>query len=560
LGLCCARAERPKLDLPHRWVYASTCHIIDQSVEQTIAISKRAAKAGYTGILLNDWKFMQWNTMPPKYFENVHKVRKTCRDLGLECVACVCPIGYSDSLLSRDPNLAEGLPVINAPFVVKDGKLVPDSDSVAIVNGGFEEYRRNAPTGWKFADKPGSISFIDTEVKFEGKASLRMQNISMHDPRYGNARVCQTLQVRPFHYYHVSAAVKTQGFEANQKIWILALGSNKVSLNWYEPDVGKSQDWKRIDVTFNSLEFSSVDLYLGVWGGKGGKIWWDDVRIEPGGLVNVVRRDGAPLHVTSEDGKIVYTEGKDFSDARDPLLGMTPWPGGFTAWHNPPVVAVPPGSRLKNGQKVLLSYYHTVLIHRGQVMCCMSEPKVYDLIKWQVEQVHKEVAPDGYMMVHDEIRVQGWDESCARRKMAPAEILADSVKRCADIIRAEDPGKPIYLWSDMFNPYQNAKSTGRYYLVKGDGPWYGSWKGLPQDVIIVNWDESGEGRLGSLRHFAGLGHKQILAGYYDTTPKSIADWLWDAGRVQGVIGVMYTTWYNNFNDLESFAAEVNKFR
>ena len=42
-----------------------------------------------------------------------------------------------------------------------------------------------------------------------------------------------------------------------------------------------------------------MNLYLGIWGGRRGKIWWDDVRLGPGGLVNIVRRDSAPLRATS---------------------------------------------------------------------------------------------------------------------------------------------------------------------------------------------------------------------------------------------------------------------
>ena len=70
------------------------------------------------------------------------------------------------------------------------------------------------PTGWSFVDQPGKITFIDTAVKFEGRASLRMQDIGLHDPQHGHGRACQTLTVKPFRYYHVSAAVKTQDFEA----------------------------------------------------------------------------------------------------------------------------------------------------------------------------------------------------------------------------------------------------------------------------------------------------------------------------------------------------------
>ncbi|MBM3239232.1 hypothetical protein FJZ31_23300 [Candidatus Poribacteria bacterium] len=162
-------------------------------------------------------------------------------------------------------------------------------------------------------------------------------------------------------------------------------------------------------------------------------------------------------------------------------------------------------------------------------------------------------------MSHDEIRAQGWDESCAKRKMTPGQILADNVKRCTEIIRQSDPGKPVYVWSDMFDPHHNAAKTGGYYLVKGDGPWYGSWEGLDKDVTVINWNGRENQRLESMKHFASRGHKQILAGYYDADPRKISAWLRDAAKVEGVIGVMYTTWQSNYNDLERFAEEVRKY-
>ena len=108
----------------------------------------------------------------------------------------------------------------------------------------------------------------------------------------------------------------------------------------------------------------------------------------------------------------------------------------------------------------------------------------------------------------------------------------------------------------MFDPYHNARKTGRYYLVKGDGPWYGSWEGLPKEVTVVNWHGHEPGRLDSLKFFAARGHKQILAGYYDADPARIRPWLADAAQVEGVVGAMYTTWRDNYADLEKFAAEL----
>ena len=124
---------------------------------------------------------------------------------------------------------------------------------------------------------PGEISFIDTQTKFEGRSSLRMQDIGVHDPKNGHGRACQTLAVQPFRYYHVSVAVKTKDFESAGDVRIAVLAKDGTALNYYQPHVEKTQDWKRIDVTFNSLEFSQVNLYLGIWGGRRGTIWWDDV-------------------------------------------------------------------------------------------------------------------------------------------------------------------------------------------------------------------------------------------------------------------------------------------
>ncbi len=542
----------PGVELKHRWVYIQTNLLVDKNVERTLEIIEQSARFGYNGIVIADSKFMRWDNLPERYAKNARKVRELCRSLGIDFIPCVFSIGYSNDLLSRDVNLAAGLPVVDAPFVVRDGNLMPADDLIKIANASFEEYENNMPNGWGFVDQPGEISFIDTYVKYEGNASLRIQDIGTHDPQHGHGRAHQKLSVRPFTYYHISVAVRTQDFEAVHQIRIAVLAGG-ASLNYFEPRMEKTQDWKRVDITFNSLEFSEVNFYLWVWGGKGGKLWWDDVQIEPAGFVNVLRRDGAPLQITSEDGQTVYTEGSDFHRIEDPKLGNDPWPGAFNVWHEPPVVSIPAGGRLKDGQTVLVSYYHPALIYDGAVMCCMSEPKLYEILEWQAEQIRENLDPDGYFMSHDEMRTQGWDPSCTKRNMTPGQILADNVKRCTEILRKSDPGKPIYVWSDMFDPHHNAGKTGKYYIVKGDGPWYGSWEGLPEDVVVVNWNGREGIRSNSMKHFSERGHKQILAGYYDAAPEKISDWMRDAEAVEGVIGVMYTTWRSNYTDLEEFA-------
>jgi len=48
----------------------------------------------------------------------------------------------------------------------------------------------------------------------------------------------------------------------------------------------------------------------------------------------------------------------------------------------------------------------------------------------------------------------------------------------------------------------------------------------------------------------------LIAGYYDAPPAKVRDWLDAAKAYPGVEGVMYTTWENNYRDLEKFSTEI----
>ena len=65
-----------------------------------------------------------------------------------------------------------------------------------------------------------------------------------------------------------------------------------------------------------------------------------------------------------------------------------------------------------------------------------------------------------------------------------------------------------------------------------------------------------QGRLKpSLKFFAGRGHHQIIATYYDrgsNWQNVVNDWLDAAEGVPNVDGIMYTTCSNNYEHLEEF--------
>ena len=538
---------------PARWVYFGTNLLVDANVDSGLAMLTKASKLGYNGAMVADSKFCRWGDLPDRYQANCTRFRDGVRKLGMKFVACVAPIGYSNDILGKDPNLAEGLPVVDAPFLAtSDGHLVP-ADEHPLKNGGFEEAKGDSPAGWDFVDQPGKVCVLDHTNAAEGGTSLRMSDIGKLDPEAGHARAEQTLHLQPFHYYHVSLKVKTKEFDTAATTQILALGASGQALQYVTPPIERTMPWTQIDVTFNTLDNSTVSFYIGVWGGKDGTIWWDDVKIEPAGLVNLVRRVGAPFRVTSNDGATTYTEHKDYDNATDPKMGNHSWVGDFDVWHAGPTLSIPAGSRIHPGDTVKVSYCHTALVYGGQAMICLAEPKTKELLAWQIAQVHKNLAPDGYMLSHDEIRITGWDASCVAAGETPGQMLAANVKACIAMVRKEDPGKQVLVWSDMFDPTHNAQPKGKYYLVKGDGPWSGSWSGLDKNVTIVNWQSNPTTRAASLAHFAKLGCHQILAGYYDGPPDSIVSWMTDASKVKGFDGVMYTTWVGNFGDLAPFA-------
>jgi hypothetical protein len=321
--------------------------------------------------------------------------------------------------------------------------------------------------------------------------------------------------------------------------------AEKDSLNEAHLGVKPTQDWKLHHVVFNSLGHTQANLYFGVWDGRKGSLAFRNARISEAGMVNLIRRPGAPFVARTADGRVLV-EGHDFEPIRDPEMGTRPWTGEYEVWHKPPALK----TRLPDGTVLLLSYYHAITVYDGQAMICVSEPKTYELLRDQAQRMTKAWGARGYMMSFDEIRVMNWCDACQQRHLAPGQMLAETARQCERILREANPGGRIYTWSDMFDPNHNAH--GNYYLVNGD--LAGSWEGLSPQTTVIPWYF--EKRDASLAWFAGRGHHQVIAGYYDDDPAKVRSWLEAASKVKGVDGVMYTTWASNYADMERFAAYI----
>lgn len=80
-----------------------------------------AQAAGYNGVVLDDYKFQILDSLDASYFRNLEHLHNVAGTLGLDLYPLVARFGYSNGLLSHDPNLAEGVPAIRAPLRVQNG-------------------------------------------------------------------------------------------------------------------------------------------------------------------------------------------------------------------------------------------------------------------------------------------------------------------------------------------------------------------------------------------------------------------------------------------------------
>lgn len=513
------------------WVYTQVNLLVPQEVNRLIGLMERASKVGYTHFLLADSKFSRLAELDQRYFDHVAQVQKRAKELKLTLVPAICSVGYSNDILSLNPNLAEGLPVRDALYRVQNGY----AQSVSEMDAGLPSLTDRAK--WNFIDE-----------------SLKLEDNVLHSkpPHSDNVRLSKKLKLKPNRHYHVSVRVKTEGFDT--PVEIKALTGNGRSLSYTNLGTKPTQDWREHHITFNSLEHTEVSIYIGAWGAKKGELWIAEPKLEECGAVNLLRRDTTPVTVYQilENGeRRRLQENVDFEKWSDPKLGMVPYAGEYEVWHATPAIKLK--KPLANGTELRVSYYHTHIVYDGQVCAAANDQEFQNLLDDQISRMTALFPEADFMMSHDEYRVMGWTESNIAQLppgSSPADILTHNAKHCSEQIRAKSSRGRILVWSDMFDPFHNA--VDNYYLVNG------SLKGaeVPAEVMVVNWNFGK--RAESAKHFAQRGHLQIIAGYYDAKPDQIIRWLDTVveEKINTVDGVMYTTWNRDFSDLEEFAKIV----
>ena len=240
---------------------------------------------------------------------------------------------------------------------------------------------------------------------------------------------------------------------------------------------------------------------------------------------------------------MAYEEGRDYEKIVDPQL--QPW----RAYHQPPAIKLTATSRIRDEERLRVSYYHPIIVYEDRINYCLSEPKVFEAWASEVRQVNDLIHPAAFLMSHDEIRVANQCALCQGQRLTAGGLLAWNVRKAAQIIRDLRPDAGIWVWNDMFDPLHNA--VDHFYAVNGS--LRDSWKGLDKDVGIINWHGGLKGK--NCQFFADLGLKQILSGYYDGDEdgSAINEWIANTRKVPGITGAMYTTWEDKYGAMDTWA-------
>ena len=542
-----ATREKPQLWYLH---HSDTSN--DKGVETSKALMDRAAAAGYTGLILWDGAFDSLDD-PNGSVEDADRLKvviKHAASKHLKILATAAPFSFA---LHTD--WAEASRVIGSQFKVNRAQRRLDflNSFRGLENGDFEAGR----SGWFDMGDEGTE--VDSEVVHNGRYAAVVRDAK------ANARFRQKLTLKPWRQYHLTFWYRSRNFHGYSQVEILsktgplAVFSTPSTLFQTSLSVDGSRYWTQGDFVFNSRETTEAYLYFGVWGGCSGIIWFDDVQIEETALVYLLRCQRAPLRIYDPaHPEVALNERAQLREVVDPrMLEAHPFHDSF---HGPPTVTLPPWTHLPDGFVIAMDYYAVFPIPRvNTVAMCLTDRAVLSWLKDDAHAIRK-ILPSGagIMMQYDEIRQMNSCAECRAKHLSAGELLAWSVGQAVRVFQASFPEGLLYTWSDMFDPYHNAVKD--YYYVEGD--LAGSWKGVPRAVTIMNWNL--DNLRTSLIWFSGsdpqqpIPHDQIIAAYYDRHEgvALVPQQLEQAKGIPGIRGMMYSTWVDDYSQLENFAAAV----
>ena len=395
---------------------------------------------------------------------------------------------------------------------------------------------------------------VETKGAIEGKNCIHVK-INHNFPN-GSPVLTQTIIVHPYRLYKIGYRLALKKLVKN--MWgvfpIQVKGSDGRQLHFQLPKVPDDGKWHHYSIGFNSLNYDTVTIVISSPMTQEVEYFVDDLSISEMGVINVLRRPGTPVTVRRDRNGIVYVEGRDYAPIVDPFRIDSTWDEtiDFRFDHKDPPIKILPGSRIREGEKLRVSWYHPLYIYGGAFPLCMSEPEVYELLRKKVKLLHEAIAPQKYLISLEEVRGGNTCAACKKRNLTMGEMIGETVYKCQEIIRENNPHAQFFMWGDLFDPNHNGDEREGKYYFHVDGNYTGSWKHIPKDITIIPWWDEVMDK--SLRHFKRLGYNTLISCFYDddnavTRQKKLME---IARKYNCTVGFMYSSWEENFKLLSKF--------
>ena len=224
-------------------------------------------------------------------------------------------------------------------------------------------------------------------------------------------------------------------------------------------------------------------------------------------------------------------------------LSALPRPGGsYDIWHEGPAIKLTEDSRIKDGD-VLSSSRSSIPTSSTATRCAalIEDPKVFDIFDEQMKWMKKLWDAPAYVLGYDEIRAGGWEKQPGGATLTPAQLLANHISRAYGIVKKYSPDAAVYTWSDMFDPYHNARHNARAApTISSTATGTVRGRGCPRRCALSSG--AAQGRRHPLLHRARQQGRSSPATRARGRPVAPG-----RQRHPGVLGFMYTTWSKDYS-------------
>ena len=497
-------------DLACRWVYVQDTLVEPDCVERISNIVWTAKAGGMNGVMLTcGLDFCRF--WPRERHERFARIKRVCDDAEMEIIPSIWTLGYG-GLSNYGLTFAEGFPVEDVPLVAKGTNAVLDVSRAWSTN-------------------------LSATVGFQRDGGYR--------------RLIKKVKVKPHHHYRYSFEFRTKDLVGDKPFKVIEVDATLKTFferEFIKVDYRPTQDWTPCSLTFSSGESDALYLYIGFMSGwKAGDFEVRNVTLAEIAPRQILRRPGTPRVLRNAATGATYEEGRDYTLPKLYYrLSRQDMPDC--------ALALPPGSRIKAGDRLVFSCYAPAVVNGEQVSTCLSEPALYEAMADSAARIEEKLHPAKWMLSMDEFRNGGTCAACRARGKPVGEMYAAAVTRAFNTIRKVHPGADVHIWSDMLDPNHN--SVKEYYNCIGS--FEDTWKGVPKEIIPCCWYNK-KSHL-SMPFFSQHGFRTMAAAYYDEKPpfEWSRKWCDVVRETDGARGIMYTTWRKAYVYLPAFCEMIKE--